>query len=139
MGLFSSKFAKLEAFVTAKSDERTPDMLKAAQAELDAAGAKLVLVPHSEGITSGAELDSYIEGLKAAATTAKAEAEKAATALAELKGKRVLDTARVTSDAGKEGDDQGTETAEQKEVKEAQARVQELPHYKRVHNILNQE
>lgn len=112
MGLFSSRFAKLEAFVTAKADERTPDMLAAAQAELDAAGAKLILVPHSEGITNGAELDKHIEGLKSAATAANADAKKAQDALTELKGKRVVDETRSTADAGNGGDDKGQENEE---------------------------
>lgn len=136
--LFKSKFAKLEAYAAAKADERTPEMLAAAQRELDNAGLGLILVPHSEKIKSGADLDSHIESLETAATTAKAAAETATKALAELKGKRVLDTNRVASDAGGEGDDQGTKTTEQLEAEEAQKLVQELPHYKRVHNILHQ-
>lgn len=117
MSLFKSRFAKLEAFVTAKNDERTPDMLKAAQAELDAAGAKLILVPHSEGIESGAQLDQHIEALKKDATEAKAAAKTAQDALTELKGKRVLDTNRVSSDAGKGGDDKGQENDDVKAEK----------------------
>ena len=112
MSLFKSRFAKLETFVNAKDGERTPDMLKAAQAELDAAGAKVILVPHSEGISSPEQLDKHIDTLKTDATEAKAEAKKAQDALTELKGKRVLDDQRTTPDAGKGGDDKGQPNAE---------------------------
>lgn len=117
MGLFSSKFAKLEAFVSTEADKRTPDQLAAAQAELDAAGSGLILVPKTETIKTGADLDKHIADLKASETTAKAEAEKAQKALTDLRGTRVVDDARQTSDKGDGGD------VDNKAAKEAEAKV----------------
>lgn len=117
MSLFKSRFTKLETFVNTKESERTPDMLKAAQAELDAAGAKLILVPHTEEVTSPEQLDKHIDNLKTDATAAKAEAKKAQDALSALRGQRVLDSGRHSSDAGKGGDDQGQENEEAKAEK----------------------
>jgi len=122
--LFKSKFAKLEALVATKADDRTPEMLEAAQQELDRATAGLILVPKSETIKTGADLENHIEGLqkeatdaKASEATAKAEAEKAQKALTDLKGTRVLDDARSSSDAGKGGDDAGQPSKEQEATK----------------------
>lgn len=137
MSLFKSRFAKLESYVTTKESERTPDMLQAAQRELDAAGAKLVLVPHSEGIASPEQLDKHIEDLRGEATTAKAEAKKATDTLAELRGKRVLDSARETADDGKGGDDQGTKTAGEKQAEEARSGVKQMDHYQKAARLLN--
>lgn len=108
---FKSKFAKLEALVATKADERTADQLSAAQAELDNAQAGVILVPKTDTITTGAQLQAHLEQLekaaadaKAAEQTAKAEAEKAQQALTELRGTRVVDDARQTSDKGEGGD-----------------------------------
>lgn len=117
MGLFSSKFAKLEAFVSTEADKRTPDQLAAAQAELDAAGSGLILVPKTETIKTGADLDKHIADLKASEATAKTEAEKATKALADLRGTRVVDEVRQTSDKGEGGD------LDNKAEKEAEAQV----------------
>lgn len=114
MSLFKSRFAKLEAFVNAKESDRTPDMLKAAQAELDSHMAKLILVPHSEGISSPEQLDKHIGDLKADAATAKADAKRAQDALTELRGTRTVDSVRATADAGSGGDAKGELSEEQK-------------------------
>jgi hypothetical protein len=116
--LFKSKFAKLEALVAAKADDRTPEMLEAAQQELDRATAGLILVPKSDTIKTGADLEAHIEALQANATSAKAEAEtaladakKAQEALVALKGERVLGSQNVSSDKGTGGDSEGQPNA----------------------------
>ncbi len=143
MGLFSSKFAKLEAFASTKADDRTPEMLQAAQAELSAAGAGLILVPQSETIKTGKDLENHIEQLQTAATTAKQAEEAAKTAattaqeaLTALKGERVLGSDKVTSDKGTGGDKAGEPSAEDKAVME---QVAELPHNQRAKALLSQD
>jgi outer membrane murein-binding lipoprotein Lpp len=121
MNLFRSKFAKLEAMVAKKADERTADDLSAAQAEMDTNNAGVILVPKSDTIKSASDLQAHIDGLekqvkeaKASEATAKAEAEKATKALTDLRGTRVLDDARETTDKGKGGDKTGEPTEEEK-------------------------
>ena len=136
MGLFSSKFAKLEAIASAKADERTPEMLQAAQAELNAAGAGLLLVPQTETIKTGKDLENHIEQLQTAATTATTAADTAQKALTELRGKRVLETQKVTSDKEEGGDATGKPSAEELELKK---RVADMPHNKRAQALLSED
>ena len=121
---FRSKFAKLEALVATKAEERTAEQLQAAQAELDNAQAGVILVPKTDTITSSAALQAHIDGLekqatdaKAAAATATAEAEKAQKALTDLRGTRVVDDARATSDKGDGGDKHTEDAAEKAKAK----------------------
>lgn len=113
MNLFKSKFSKLEAFVNTKADERTADMLAAAQTELDTAGAGLILVSKTDTIKTGDDLQSHLDGLQSSANTAKAEAEKAQKALTDLKGSRAMDDHRKESDKG-DGGDGNDKSAEEK-------------------------
>ena len=69
----------------------------------------------------------------------KAETKKVQDEMAALKGKRMLDSDRSTSDAGKRGDAQGEKTPEQKEMEAAQAEVQDMPHYARMRSLLGKE
>lgn len=121
MNLFRSKFAKLEALVAKEAKDRTADDLTQAQNELDTHNAGVILVPKSDTIKSAADLQSHIDGLvkaekdaKASEATAKAEAEKAQKALADLRGSRVLDDARESTDKKKGGDKTGEPTEEEK-------------------------
>jgi hypothetical protein len=117
MNLFKSRFTKLESFVSAKADERTPEMLAAAQSELDGLNADVVLVPKTDTIKSGTDLQSHLDKLANDATEATAAAKTAQDALTALKGTRVLDDARSSSDAGKGGDDAGQPSKEQEATK----------------------
>lgn len=128
---FKSKFAKLEALVATESDKRTPDQLAAAQQELDTAGAGLMLVPKTDTIKSGADLDAHVANLnkeatdaKAAAAASKAAEEKVTKELADLRGSRVMDDQRKESDKQEGGDDQG----QQSEAKKAAASVNNKEH-----------
>lgn len=134
--LFKSKFAKLEAFAAAKPEERTPDMLAAAQQEQDQQNTGVILVPKSEEIGTAADLQAHIEALETRATQAEAATAKVTKEMEELRGTRVLPTQKVTADGDKGGDD-GPETAEQKEEREQKARVMEMAHYQRALSILN--
>lgn len=116
MKLFKSKFASLEAFADAKPEERTPEMLAAAQAEMTYAG--IILVPMSDTVKSGEDLQKHMDSLVHDATVAKAAAKTAQDALAALKGERVLPSNKVTSEK-KEGGDGLQDTPEQKEAKAA--------------------
>lgn len=137
MNLFRSKFAKLEALVATKADERTPDQLQAAQAELDTAQAGVILVPKSEGITTGAELQQFIDKLQ---KDLQAEAERRAAVekqMEALRNTRVLDHAHANSDKGTGGDAQGAQSAEAQETAKLQSRVKQMPHYQKLQSILN--
>ena len=114
MNLFKSRFANLEAYASAKPEERTPALLEAAQKDMTAAG--LILVPMTDTVKSGADLQAHIDGLETSATEAKAAAKTALDALVALKGERVLPTNKVTSDKKEDGDKLQT-TEEEKEVK----------------------
>lgn len=136
MKLFKSKFASLEAFADAKPEERTPEMLAAAQVEMNAAG--LILVPMSDTIKTGADLQKHMDTLELNATTATEAATTAQNALKALKGERVLPTQKVTSDKQKDGDGL-TNTEEEKLEKQALKEAHEKPYTKRVLNLLNQD
>jgi hypothetical protein len=112
--LFRSKFHRLEAFAAATPDQRNTENLAAAQGELDAAKAGLILVPKSETITSLAELMAHIQELQQAAQNAKAEAALATESLETLKKERVLTPQKVASDKGEGGDNMGEPSPEQR-------------------------
>jgi len=118
--LFKSKLTKVEAFVNAKADDRTPDMLAAAQAELDGLNANVIMVPKTDTIKSAGDLQNHVESLEKAATdakaevtTAKAEVTKVQGEMQTLKSTRVLGSDKQTSDKGTKGDDLGEKTAEE--------------------------
>lgn len=112
--LFRSKFHRLEAFAAATPDQRNPENLAAAQGELDAAKAGLILVPKSETITSLSELMAHLQELQQTAQNAKAEAALATQALETLQQERVLTPQKVASDKGEGGDSMGEPTPEQR-------------------------
>ena len=62
MGLFKSRFPKLDALVSA--EERTEAMLAAAQNELDEVSAGLILVPKNDDFSTVEELNTALEGVK---------------------------------------------------------------------------
>lgn len=142
LNLFRSRLSAVEAFLSAKTEERTAEMLAAAQAEFDKESAGLILVPKSEGVTSAAELQAHIDKLADAATkatedaaTAKAAAETAQKALTDLKGQRVLSSQKVTSDK-KEGGDHNLDERT-KAFEEAKARAHQKPHMLRVQRLID--
>lgn len=122
MNLFRSKLAKVEAFVSASAKERTPDLLGAAQSELDALDAGVIMVPKTDTIKTAADLQQHLDTLEAQAKTGResqaklAAAEKqVATLMAEmeaLRTQRVLPSNRVTADKDKGGDLNGELSAE---------------------------
>lgn len=133
MNLFKSRFAKLEAYAAAKPEDRTPEMLAEAQQEINAAA--LILVPMTETIKSGADLQTHIDTLETKVTTATEAATTAQNALKALKGERVLPTQKVTSDKGDGGDNM--ENAEEaKVVKKALQVAHEKPYTKRALSLL---
>ena len=136
MNLFKSIFSKLEAFTKAPTADRTTDMLQAAQAELDNAGAGVILVPKNDTITTAEQLQAHIDGLEARATTAEASLAEANKKLEAIEDKRLLTEQRATPDNGQGGDTPEGETAEQKEQREKRDAVKQMPHYQRVQKIL---
>lgn len=142
MSLFRSKFAKLEALAAAKPEERTPEMLEAAQAELDTHTAGVILVPKTDTIKTGADLQNHIDGLEkkakdadAAKVKAEADMKAAQDELAQLKAK-VPNTGADTPVTGGDAPVSGDETAEQKEAKTLKAEVAALPHNEEARRLL---
>lgn len=143
MNLFKSKFAKLEAFADAKPAERTPDMLAAAQAEMDTANSGVILVPKTDTVKSGADLQEHLNTLERRATTAEAASTKAAADLKKvseeltaLKAKEVGDGQAETPPSGKDTPAPGDQTPEQKEAAALRAERDELPHNKDARRML---
>lgn len=132
MSLFRSRLAKVEALVTAKAEDRTPEQLEAAQTEL----GDFILVPKSDTIKSAADLQNHIDKLEGDAREAKAAAETAQKALTDLKGQRVLPSQKATSDKGEGGD--GNMDAASKELKERYAQAHAKPYTARVIKMMEQ-
>ncbi len=137
LNLFRSRLSAVEAFLSAKPEERTAEMLAAAQAEFDRESGGLILLPKSDTVQSAADLQKHIDTLTKAADdavkaehVAKAAAETAQKALTELKGSRVLPTQRVTSDRGEGGDHNKDEAT--KAFEAARAEVHGKPYMQRV-------
>lgn len=102
MGLFSSKFHKLETLAATKTEERKDEQLTAAQAELDAANAGVILVPKTADFKTLGELETHIEGLEKQASDAKAEADAAKKEAEEArKGKQTAEEGKKTAEEGK--------------------------------------
>ena len=142
MSLFRSKFAKLEALAAAKPEERTAEMLEAAQAELDTHTAGVILVPKTDTIKTGADLQKHIDGLEAKAkesdgakTKAENELVTVQKELADLKAK-VPTTGADSPVTGGDAPVAGDETAEQKEAKTLKAEVAALPHNEEARRLL---
>lgn len=126
MNLFRSRLAKVEALVSTKAEDRTPEQLEAAQTEL----GDFILVPKSDNIKSAADLQNHIDRLEGDAREAKAAAETAQKALTDLKGQRVLPSQKATSDKGEGGDGNMDEAS--KEFKNALEVAHEKPYTARV-------
>lgn len=131
LNLFRSRFAALEALVSAKDEERTPEMLAAAQAEMDREGSGLILVPKAEGIQSADQLQQHIDDLVKEASEAKTAATTAQDALKALKGERVLPTQKLGGDKGNGGDGL-SETEEDKALKQALDLAHQKPYTSRI-------
>ena len=86
MGLFSSKFAILESYVDKKATERNAEDLTNAQVEMDRANAGLLLVPKTDTIKTGKDLDNHINGLTTRAEKAENDLAEANKTIAKLKG-----------------------------------------------------
>ena len=143
LNLFRSRLSAVEAFLSAKPEERTAEMLAAAQAEFDRESGGIIMVPKSETVQTAADLQKYIDGLVKAATDAvaaeriaKAAAETAQKALTDLKAERVLPSQRFTSDK-KEGGDHNKDEAT-KAFEAARAEVMAKPHMQRVVRMMNE-
>lgn len=136
MNLFRSRYAKLEAYAAAKPEDRTPEMLAAVQDELNAAG--VILVPMSETLKSGADLQKHIDELETKATVATKAATTAQDALKELKGQRILPSQKVTSDKKEEGD-KNEPTEESEALKAARAEAHKKPYTARVLKMMEQD
>lgn len=130
MGLFSSKFASLESYVDKKATDRKPEDLTNAQAEMDRANAGLILVPHSDKIKSGKELDEHITGLTSRAEKAENDLAEANKTIAKLKG-TTPETGKPDAPVVKESPAPAQEeTAAQKEQRELDAAVAAQDHNK---------
>lgn len=130
MGLFSSKFASLESYVDKKATERKPEDLSNAQAEMDRSNAGLLLVPKTDTIKTGKDLDDHITGLTTRAEKAENELAEANKTIAKLKGK-TPETGAPEEPVVANSPAPGAElTAEQKEQKELDAAVAAQEHNK---------
>lgn len=144
MALFSSKFKALETLATTKAEERTEAQLTAAQAELDKANAGIILVPHTEGITSPAQLDAHITALEQRAEKAEKEAktEKARADAAQAKlteAKITLDnTGADTPKTNQDTPPPTTETPENVERVKLMEAVKSTDHMKTAERLLGQ-
>ena len=130
MGLFSSKFAILESYVDKKATERNAEDLTNAQVEMDRANAGLLLVPKTDTIKTGKDLDNHINGLTTRAEKAENDLAEANKTIAKLKG-TTPETGNPEEPVVENSPAPGTElTAEQKEQKELDAAVAAQAHNK---------
>jgi ATP-dependent protease ClpP protease subunit len=140
MKFFGKKSSAIEALKGMKAEDFTPEQINAATAEITSNGINAFLVPITAEVKNATELQAMIDNLTNRASTAegkvaKAEADaKAAkdaenaattaktaaeTELAKVRGQRVLDTQRTTSDTGNGGDGLDKEpTAAQKALEQ---------------------
>jgi hypothetical protein len=135
MGLFSSRFAKLESFVETEAGKRTPAQLTEAQAELDRSNAGLMLVPTTEKFKTGADLDKHLEALESRATDAEKARNKAVKELADFKAEDPNKDKPDTPPSTQTPPPAGEETPAQKEQRELDAAVAAQNHNKTADRI----
>lgn len=130
MGLFSSRFAKLEAYTDLKAGDRKPEHLAEAQTEMDRASAGLILVPTTDTIKTGKDLDAHIDGLKSRAEKAEGDLAEANKTITKLKG-TTPETGKPDAPVVAGSPSPGTEeTPAQKEQRELDTAVAAQDHNK---------
>lgn len=98
--LFGKSTSALEAVAGKKADELTPELLGAADAELQAEGAQVFTVPVSESIKNASELMAAVDALEEAAKTATTNETNATDALAKEQAAHAVTTAAKTTAEG---------------------------------------
>lgn len=86
MGLFDSRYKKLEAFAGMKAEDRKPEHLAEVQTEMDRSNADLIAVPKTDTFKSLADVENHIDGLTKRAEKAEGELSAANATIAKLKG-----------------------------------------------------